>query len=95
MTTSLSFPWEQYWFCVLGILISIVLPVLRAFLPVPKRLRDDVALWKTYLAIGLFSLLSAVLITAYYHNSVEHWVWQDSLLAGYAWDSTLQKLLKP
>jgi hypothetical protein len=92
-TTSAPFPFYQYWFCVLGILISIVLPILRHLLPKPIPLVAGVPAWKRYTGIGLFSLITAVVIVALGKGSVSNWFWYDALLAGYAWDSTLQKVV--
>ena len=88
-----SFPFYQYWFCVLGILVSVILPVLRRMLPKPLTLQGDVPAWKRYGAIGLFSLITAVVVIAFVKASVSNWWWYDALLAGYVWDSTLQKLI--
>src|SRR5882762_3898406 len=62
MQTSIeSFPfYPQFCFCVLGILISIILPVLRRLLPKPLSLAADIPVWKRYAMIGLFSLTTAV-----------------------------------
>lgn len=92
-----------YAFCVLGILVSIVLPILKAMLPAPPV--DGAAapqaltmsdLWqraKPYLVIGAFSLLTGILIVAFTYGTLKDW--RAALLAGYAWDSTLQKIGKP
>jgi hypothetical protein len=74
-----------------GIVISIVLPILRKSLPTPKP--AGVGIWsiaKPYLAVGIFSLLTAVLILALVGDTLKDW--RGAILAGYAWDSTLQKL---
>lgn len=89
-----SFPFYQYGFSVLGILISIALPILRRQLPTPSLLApSDLPAWKRYGAIGLFSLVTAVVVIAFGKSSVATWQWFDALLAGYAWDSTLQKVI--
>jgi hypothetical protein len=97
----LSFP--IYLACVIGILISIVLPILRGLLPKPPPPPTAAAaptfltaLWdlaKPYLVVGLFSLLTALLIIALAGDALIDQ--KTALLAGYAWDSTLQKLTKP
>ena len=92
-STPVPFPFYQYWFCVLGILISIVLPILRQLLPKPAFITTDIPAWKRYAGVGLFSLITAVVVVAFGKNSVSSWLWYDALLAGYAWDSTLQKLV--
>ena len=90
---TVPFPSYQYWFCVLGILISIILPILRQFLPKPIALTSGIPAWKRYAAIGLFSLITAVVVVAFGRAEVSKWFWFDALLAGYARDSTLQKVI--
>jgi hypothetical protein len=92
-TSATHFPFYQYGFCVLGILISIVLPIVRQLLPVPRLFASDVPAWKRYVAVGIFSLITAVVVVAFGKGSVSGWLWYDALLAGYAWDSTLQKVV--
>jgi len=90
------FRWTMYFVVVLGILISVVLPILRGYLPKPKPFvqnQDDPPQWKIYVATGVFSLLTAVLIMAFARDTVKDWWWQDALLAGFAWDSLLQKVV--
>ena len=91
-----------YGWCVLGIIISVILPILRQSLPKPatagfaahvsegSRLGRFWTVAWPYLALGLFSALSAFLIVASVGNSLNDY--RAALLAGYAWDSTLQKL---
>lgn len=87
--------------CVIGIVISIVLPILRALLPKPPVAAAAppkflVALWnyaKPYLVVGVFSLLTAFLIIMLTGDTVT--TFKGGVLAGYLWDSTLQKLGKP
>jgi hypothetical protein len=45
-----------------------------------------------YLVTGLFSALAALLIIAFLGQQLTGW--RTALLAGYAWDSTIQKLRK-
>jgi hypothetical protein len=78
----------------MGILISIVLPLLRKQLPVAAALIREAPPAKTYWIIGLFSLLTAVLVVAFGGAAVKGWEWYTAILAGYAWDSTLQKIIK-
>jgi hypothetical protein len=94
---------QIYYWCVLGIVISIVLPIIRKMLPGPPVVGAAAAppaflsaLWehaKPYLVVGLFSLLTGILIVAFTYGTLKDW--RAALLAGYAWDSTLQKLTKP
>ena len=90
--TADPFSWELYPYVVLGILISVVLPILRGYLPKPmKSIDGDKPLWKVYLGTGLFSLLAAVVIMALAGDAIKTWNRQTALLAGFAWDSLLQK----
>ena len=93
LNTATNFPFYQYCFCVIGILISIVLPILRQFLPKPIAATLGVAAWKRYVLTGIFSLLTAVILVAFGKGSASSWFWYDAVLIGYAWDSTLQKVV--
>lgn len=95
-------PIQIYSWCVLGILISILLPIIRGFLPRPPVVGAHAAppflaaFWnhaKPYVVVGLFSLLTGFLIVAFTWGTLHDW--RAALLAGYAWDSTLQKIAKP
>jgi hypothetical protein len=83
-----------YLWVALGVLISVGLPLIRPFLPLPKKLRTgsnpgwDKAV--PYLATALFSLIVAVLVVAFLGDSINSW--RTALLAGYTADSTLQKI---
>ena len=85
-----------YGYCALGIAISVILPILRAFLPkppeniVPNMPADWMSSAKPYLVLGLFSLVAGLLVFAVAGDTLQDW--RAALLAGYAWDSTLQKL---
>lgn len=84
--------WTIYLWCVAGIVISIVLPILRAMLPKPPTAAAAVSLWQTvkpFVVVGLFSALAASLIVAFAGDNLD---WKSALLAGYAWDSTLQRI---
>jgi hypothetical protein len=81
--------WSAYLLVSLGIAVSIVLPVLRALVPLPPPLNPAVAAGP-YLAVGAVSLLTAVLILAF--NDGQFSSPYTAILAGYAWDSTLQKV---
>jgi hypothetical protein len=89
---------QVYGFCVLGILVSVVLPLLRKMLPGQSGVAGLESVWtavKPYVVIGAFSLIVGVLIVAFGGDAVKKWSWQTAILAGYAWDSTLQKIAKP
>lgn len=94
-----------YGWCVLGIAISVVLPILwqsvyRYFPKQSLALRGEPGLvapivldiWKIvlpYLLLGLASAMAAVLIIAILGDTITDY--RAAILAGYAWDSTLQK----
>jgi hypothetical protein len=84
----LSF-WLAYLLVSIGIAISIILPILRGLIPVPPPLVPVVAV-RPYLVVGAVSLLTALLIVAL--NDGQFSSPYAALLAGYAWDSTLQKV---
>jgi hypothetical protein len=95
--------WDLYIWCVGGIIISVLLPVLwvavRSYFPVkagPAGLRDDgKALWavvKPYLLLGIASAATALIVMFALGDQVA--TAKAAMLAGYAWDSTLQKLTK-
>lgn len=88
--------WAAYGSVVLGVIISVVLPLLRAYLPKPPALLDQQAQAQTqpsvYLIVGGFSILTGFLVIAVSGNAISGWTFQVALLAGYAWDSTLQKV---
>lgn len=76
-----------------GIVISVVLPLIRALLPRPPKALAEGATWPTirpYVATGVFSLIVALLIVAAMGDQLNSWA--TALIAGYTWDSTLQKL---
>jgi hypothetical protein len=76
-----------------GIVISVILPVIRALLPKPPMALAREDKWqriRPYIATGIFSLIVAVLIVAAMGPQLSSW--STALIAGYTWDSTLQKL---
>ena len=76
-----------------GIVISVILPVIRALLPKPPAALAGGTKWeriRPYVATGIFSLIVAVLIVAAMGDRLDSW--STALIAGYTWDSTLQKL---
>lgn len=89
--------WETYGAVVLGIVLSVLGPILRQALPKPKEERTRGEFWKEYgenvkpfLALGVFSVLTALLVVAILGDTLGQ-DWRTALVAGYAWDSTLQK----
>lgn len=89
---------ELYLWVVAGVAISILLPVLRKALPKPDGKAAGLEgilprLWRVarpYLALGLFSCAAGLVVLAALGNQINDW--GAALLAGYAADSTLQKL---
>lgn len=89
------YPWV-----ILGVAISVLLPILRKALPSAPETGLEAArpglgqrLWQTarpYLALGLFSCVAGLLVLAAMGEQIADW--RAALLAGYASDSTLQKL---
>jgi hypothetical protein len=98
MSENLLSPYQTYLFCVLGIFLSVILPILRQALPKPSGGAAGVnallpRLWRIaepYLALSLFSLLAPILIIAFAGDKISSP--GDAILFGYAFDSTLQKL---
>src|SRR5437899_6076742 len=93
-----------YLWCVLGIVISVVLPSLwvtvRTYFAPPKAAPAGFSetsgrIWKAirpYLLLGLASSLTGVLLMAALGEQITSS--GGAVLAGYAWDSTLQKLAR-
>jgi hypothetical protein len=81
-----------YLWVALGIAISVILPIIRAFLPKPpgQLSTRNWAAFKPYVWLGVFSLVVAILIIAAMGDQLD--TWQKAVIAGYAWDSTVQKL---
>jgi hypothetical protein len=82
-----------YGFCALGVVVSVVLPILREMLPKASQGITRSALWvaaRPYVILGLFSLVVALLLVAFLQGQLTDW--RAALLAGYSADSTLQKL---
>ncbi|MBL7222451.1 MAG: hypothetical protein ISS72_01230 [Candidatus Brocadiae bacterium] len=95
---------ETYLWCAVGIIISVVLPivweVVYRYFPKPTPSAEPAAaraalgaFWRTvkpYVLLGIASLLTAILVVAFLGDTLKDY--RAALLAGYAWDSTLQKL---
>jgi hypothetical protein len=80
--------WGAYLIVVVGILISFAIPALKRLIWIQPPERADI---KRFAYIGLFSLLTALLVMAFGGDSLLQ-DWRAALLAGYAWDSTFQKI---
>jgi len=86
---------ELYGFVALGVVASVVLPLIRALLPKPNVSFRQWAglLWpkiRPYVVTAVFSLVVAALLMAFLGDTIS--TWRSALLAGYSFDSTLQKL---
>jgi hypothetical protein len=91
---------EQLLVVALGVATSVLIPVLASVIPRAGE-RGQVGGWlrlvwryaKPYLALGLFSVLVGLVVLAVFeaqNKPLDEW-WQ-AFLAGYASDSTLQKV---
>jgi hypothetical protein len=84
---------------VLGIIISIGLPILRAMLPkAPTITRQDLRseFWSAaqpYVIVLAFSTLAAFIVMAYLGNSVSDIEWFTAIIYGFTWDSIIQKTI--
>ncbi len=96
---------EVYLVCAAGIALSVLIPVLSA--AVKKQFNAGEAAnvsafgaffiflaraAKPYLILAAFSLATAILIVAFSGDALK--TWQAALIAGYLWDSTLQKIVR-
>lgn len=88
--------WIYYGLICLGILISFFLPVIKQFIITPgkgksrEQYRGEIWLKiRPYVMTVVFSLLVGLLVFAFIDDLPD---WKAALIAGYAWDSTLQKL---
>jgi TRAP-type C4-dicarboxylate transport system permease small subunit len=90
---------DVYLWCLIGIVISAVLPGVWAYVRLtfpadpsqPKTMPvDPWQLAKPYVALCAASALTALLLVAFLGESLTEP--SAAILAGYAWDSTLQKL---
>jgi hypothetical protein len=87
-----------YFWVMLGIIISVLLPImwtqLKRYFPVSATSKLPIAsIWtvvKPYVILGIASGLTSILIVAFLSDQLADY--RAALLAGYAWDSTLQKL---
>ena len=92
--------WLTYLIVAAGIVISVIYPVLRQALPKPKGGVAGVRGWmprfwtaaKPYLATLIFALITAPLIMAFLGDKLGSW--PPALLAGFAWEATVEKIRK-
>ena len=83
---------KMYLWVAAGVVISVVLPLIRALLPKPPQPLRALPSWeraRPYVMTGLFSLVVALLVVAAIGSQLD--TWAKALIAGYLWDSTLQK----
>ena len=88
-------PLPTYLWCVLGIVISVLLPILTALLPRPLGRTLAAGIMpevRPYLVTGLFAVVAAIVVIATAGDAARNWTSAQALIAGYSWDSTLQKL---
>jgi len=97
---------RTYLWCVVGIVVSVLLPIIweavsryfprsQSAAPAMAVPPVVVASWRVtmpYLLLGAASSLTALLIVAALGDMLKDY--RAALLAGYAWDSALQKLRK-
>ncbi len=94
---------HSYIACAAGVILSIIIPVLAKAVKKqfeiggPSELsgfglliRSIWQLMRPYAIIGAFSLAVALIIVAFSGDTLK--TWQGALIAGYLWDSTLQKV---
>ena len=96
--------WEAYGPCAGGVILSALIPSLSRsvrqyfVLGGPAGVARSHLLkvvWKNvkpYATLGAFSLAVSILIVAFLGDKLTSW--QTALLAGYLWDSTLQKIVR-
>jgi hypothetical protein len=86
---------QIYLWCVAGVVISVVLPILPALLPRPlgrTLAAGMMAHIRPYLITGIFAAIAALVVVAIAGDAVREWNGAAAFVAGYTWDSTLQKL---
>lgn len=95
---------NAYLACAAGVLLSALIPSLAATVrqyfsagtpAALEQLALAKLLWhatRPYIILAAFSLAVSVLIIAFLGNQLA--TWQSALIAGYLWDSTLQKIAK-
>lgn len=95
-----------YGFIVIGIIISVIIPILRALLPRPRNAlvkaikdRDETPTFRAifseaarpYFYLAIFSIVTAVIVLAYLGSGVSSITWANAVIYGFTWDSILQK----
>jgi hypothetical protein len=90
----------NYFYCAVGVAVSVVIPIIRHGIPQFTVFGITFfagtfagGVWPTikpYIVLGIFSLVVAFVIVASVGDTLNDW--RAAFLAGYAFDSTLQKL---
>jgi uncharacterized membrane protein len=96
-----------YGFIVIGIIISVIIPILRTLLPKPTReaLKEAIrgekgtpTRWAIfseaampYFYLAIFSVVTAVIVLAYLGSGASGITWGNAVIYGFTWDSILQK----
>lgn len=89
------FDWNMYLWCAIGVIISVILPPLSQYIKGEFSIaeRGGKEIWiilKPYVGLIVLSLIISLLIIAFMGDIIPDW--KGALLAGYASDSTLQKI---
>jgi chromate transport protein ChrA len=90
--------WSTYLAVVAGIVISVLYPILRQALPRPRVGVAGVPgflprAWnasKPYIVTLIFAFVTAPLIMAFLGDKLDSW--PAALLAGFAWEATIEKV---
>ena len=85
---------DWLWICV-GVVISVLLPVLSAAVRSMFGATAAIVDFKKYAVLAAFSALTALLVLAVYRGTKpdEDITFYAALLAGYGWEATVEKLV--
>lgn len=85
---------DWLWICA-GVLISVILPVLSAYVRSVFKPTAAGVDFKKYGALLLFSALTSLLVLAAFRVAQpdQQILWYAALLAGYGWEATLEKII--
>ena len=86
---------DIYPYAVLGIAISVILPILKKSLIKSQSKQEDAKktlkeIARPYLIIGAISMCVGLLVVAFSGDTLKDW--STALMAGFTWDSILQKV---
>jgi len=92
-------PWHSLWHVSEGIAASLAISILARLLPLPHRLTIHsnlgLTVWRVarpYVGMTAISLLLAIVALAF--GEIRDLAWYDAMMAGYAADATMQKLIR-